>query len=69
MKLSDAKAFFKCLSFDGGMRASCVLLLQENGVAQELFDVCKRVKYDTDGILKVHHISWNADASGDDIEH
>ena len=60
IKLSDPKAFYKCVAFDGGMKASAVLLLQEKPEAQELLEDCKKVKYNTLGISCVHHISWNA---------
>ena len=63
IKLCDPKAFFDCLSYEGGMRASAVVLLQEDEEAQEMFDACKRVDFKKTGSSKtgssrVHHIRW-----------
>jgi len=69
MKLSDAKAFYACLVYMGGMTASTAILLQEEHCAQDMYDDCNRVKYNKKNITRVHHISWNRGDSQNRIEH
>ena len=68
LKLSDPKAFYDCLAYMGGMRASSAILL-EYPVAQKVFDTYKSVVYDKKSISCVHHISWNVGHNKDKIIH
>ena len=61
IRLSDAQGFFDCMAYNGGMRASAVILLRVlYQVATPLFKAFDSLMTVSmrDGISRVHHIQW-----------
>ena len=63
IELSDPLGFHKCLSCDGGMLSSAVLLIHEDEKLVDVFNACSSVKHNDKGGSGVRHINWKA---GDD---